>query len=494
MKKEEFKKVLEQIKKYNLTKTFYSSEKFDKWIDSLNDRQIANFNSIGISLEDAKRVDKALISKALLDCVDFDNKLDAILSIKHKDLWFILDNICSYNFLNSSNFYKDIEVLKKAKLIRFPGVIVNNDVFITSPHHDDDIEIIANTSDESKALALTNIAVNEPSIKSEYHKQDMNFIASSDRVYSDYLEKLATNAESLRDKHHLENMELLSTIHDYRPWILNVMGDPEYINSDYNRSEINALVNANSEASSLAVYIFITNPKIEYYNEYISQVLFDPRLHDCALLVKRSEDSIKGKEVPEYDTYLNLLSSLDEEYVFYFESLLSNPNFVYNYYHNSDVNRLLEISKDKKDSFENVYRVMCNSASLNSKYHLNDVELVANAEDKYVRNLLCDIATNKENLDSENHESDMKAIATKYVWEPDMKKTGRLHSLLLYSGVNDPKHNEYLDKVLNNEEIEPIDEVLEHILEVEQDIDSYLGKPKEKTSLKTKIKSLFNRK
>ena len=40
MKKDELKKLISQIRKYNLEKVFDTPDKFDNWLNKLNDKQL----------------------------------------------------------------------------------------------------------------------------------------------------------------------------------------------------------------------------------------------------------------------------------------------------------------------------------------------------------------------------------------------------------------------------------------------------------------------
>lgn len=51
MKNETLNKIIEQIKKYNLSSSFSDVENFKKWVSELNDTQINNFLSFDMDLE-----------------------------------------------------------------------------------------------------------------------------------------------------------------------------------------------------------------------------------------------------------------------------------------------------------------------------------------------------------------------------------------------------------------------------------------------------------
>ena len=48
MNREELKKLIEQIKKYNLTNAFDNTEEFDEWLLKLNEKRIRNFNNLSV--------------------------------------------------------------------------------------------------------------------------------------------------------------------------------------------------------------------------------------------------------------------------------------------------------------------------------------------------------------------------------------------------------------------------------------------------------------
>ena len=126
------------------------------------------------------------------------------------------------------NYYEDMEMISKAPSARYPLWIINEDDFINSPYHKEDLKLIVETlstrkgtdneSDWLVAEALTSVAGNANSINSPYHQKDMQLIANADRkclqwstsISEHSLNTLAINIVSLKDKYHLENMEILA--------------------------------------------------------------------------------------------------------------------------------------------------------------------------------------------------------------------------------------------------------------------------------------------
>ena len=70
--------------------------------------------------------------------------------------------------------------------IRYALWIINSDEFINSKYHNEDLELIAESSTEDKNIefvlkdALAVVAGNRNSINSKYHREDMKLIATSD--------------------------------------------------------------------------------------------------------------------------------------------------------------------------------------------------------------------------------------------------------------------------------------------------------------------------
>ena len=52
MKKETLKKIIEQLRKYEIIDYFGNEEKFIEWVSKLNDTQVSNFLSLDIELSE----------------------------------------------------------------------------------------------------------------------------------------------------------------------------------------------------------------------------------------------------------------------------------------------------------------------------------------------------------------------------------------------------------------------------------------------------------
>ena len=316
MKSDELKKLINQVRKYNLEKVFDTPKDFDKWINSLNSKQIANFNNLTIEPDEIKFPSNFLIDDNLLNCDDYNNRIAAMSKLRNADGWYhLFDRLCSPNFLNSKNYYYDMEMISKASSAQHHLWIVDKDAFINSPYHKEDLKLIIDAKDtpnkdgnENDWLveeALTVVAGNEDSINSPYHQKDMQLIAHagseclqmSHSYPESSLNNLATNKVSLKDKYHLENMQILAKNPASREYLYEIMTNPEIIKGKHYRSEVNALAKAKSSLTAMAMYFYILNPdefeSRRMLNDYYCQ-LWDLGLEFKDTVEIRRKNSIKG--------------------------------------------------------------------------------------------------------------------------------------------------------------------------------------------------------
>ena len=290
MKSDELKKLISQIRKYNLEKAFDTPKDFDKWLKGLSAKQIKNFNSLTVEPSEIQFPVCFLIDEDLLNCDDYNNRIIAMSKIRNADGWYhLFDRLCSPNFLNSKNYYYDMEMISKAPSAQHPLWIVNEDAFINSPYHKEDLKLIIEAKDTPKengneldwlvAEALTVVAGNEDSINSPYHQKDMQLIAHSGseclQMSHSYpessLNNLATNSVSLKDKYHLENMQILAQHPTLGEYLYELMTNPEIIKGKYYRNEVNALATSKSLLTAMAMYFYILNP--DEFNSIMSNIL-----------------------------------------------------------------------------------------------------------------------------------------------------------------------------------------------------------------------------
>ena len=505
MKKEELKKIIEQTRKYKLEKVFESPKEYEEWLNNLNNKQIKNLISLEVDPSEIQFPLGIITNENILNCDDYQNRIKAMTKIKNGKGWYhLFGAFVSPNFLNSKHYYEDIDLISKAPSAQYPLWIIDKDEFINSPYHLEDLKLIVEAKDtiqdEDKkrdwlvACALTIVARNIESIKSPYHRKDMQLIANSGsnclQMNNSYPEEsinnLATNSVSLKDKYHLENMQILAKSPIASEYLYELMTDPDTIKSKYYRNEINALVNAKSIITATALYYYILNPNDNWKRSY-RETLWDNHLdYDDYKEIERN-NTVKGKENPNYLKNLALLNQIDDSVVLYIESLLSNKEIANNPYLEYDIKLLLNAKG--KDTFIYLYKYLININPVNNKHHMKDMELISREENNEKRRWLLGKAINEESINSPYHEFDMEYITKldkdnlSYATREDIH-----YYLFVPNGINHPEHIERLEKLAKGEKIEKGKAVSNYLDELEQNIDEYQEEPKEnQTNKKEKI-------
>ncbi len=300
------KKLIEQLKKYELFEYFSSEEELENWIMRLNSRQLNNFLYLNISREEIKFSPKLLLNKDLLNTEDYATRVIAIASIKNAEGWYhLFDRMLKPVFLNSPKFYQDIETLKRAKSAQMPLWIIGDKTFIQSPFHDEDFEVLVTSRDTSSKDcdflvwdAIATVACNEYSIQSGFHQEDIKTIikysAPSLQGSSTYpkgsIDNLAVNRVSLKDKdYHLENMEILAQNTEIGNFLYAIMSNKKSVYSKHYRAIINEMVEHRENkryAFLLCIYALgeeeakmaLNIQQLNYYNEIIAQYDIDDLL------------------------------------------------------------------------------------------------------------------------------------------------------------------------------------------------------------------------
>ena len=327
--------IVDKIIIYDLLRNFSSKKEILKWISKLNRLQIRNFLSLNIDRKKIKFDTKLLIDENLLNTEDYLNRVNAIVSIDNAKGWeHLFKNLVTPEFLKSEKFYKDIETLKRADCAQTPLWIIGNPDFINSPYHDEDFELLVTAKDNSdKKLdfvvqeAIATIAECSASIKSGYHKDDLNLVVKygSKASASSYPESginiLATNPVSLKSKYHLEDMKILAENQEIGNFLYAVMTDSKTVKSTNYRKIIKEMVDNkdNKEYVFLVCYYALGEyktklverlsshytSKLYYYREDIPDVLrsIDKKINsDDKTDVDELEKNIKSlaKKIQEY--------------------------------------------------------------------------------------------------------------------------------------------------------------------------------------------------
>lgn len=514
MKSDELKKLISQIRKYNLEKAFDTPKDFDKWLNNLSAKQIKNFNNLMVESSEIQFPTPFLIDEDLLNCDDYNNRIIAMSKLKNADGWYhLFDRLCSPNFLNSENYYEDMEMISKAPSAQHPLWIVNEDAFINSPYHKDDLKLIVEAKDTPKEdgneldwlveEALTVVASNVDSINSPYHQKDMQLIAHAGseclQMSSSYpegsLNNLATNSVSLKDKYHLENMQLLAQNPTAGEYLYELMTNPEIIKGKYYRNEVNALANAKSLLTAMAMYFYVLNPdefeSRRMLRDYHSQ-LWDLGLDFKDTMEIRRKNSIKGSNNPNYLQYLALLNQIDDKYVLFVESLLSNKAFASSQYCDYDLNVLL--SAQDKDAFLELYSFMSNEISLNGSHHIKDLDIISKTDNKELRKWLISKAIDEDSINSCYHDYDMEYISKLDLDNIEREILKSIHYYLFVpNGINHPNHIERLEKLSRDETIQSEDTILRHLDYLENNPDNVRVYTEEKPKVLSRIRQIFRK-
>ena len=473
MKNETLKQIISQIKKYDLVNVLRTTDNFEYWISSLNSKQIDNFINLNIDFQEVKNFKSILIDRNLLDCQDYQKRIEAITKLKNGDgCWHLFWRICSKKFLESKDFYKDIEMISKADTVRYCLEAIEEDLFIDSPHHDEDLKLIVEAKDSYIADALVDVAQSVFSINSPYHQKDMLLISKAN--YSvDNLVYLATNENSLKDKYHLENMQILAECinPNANEELFEIMTYERIIQGKNYRKEIEILKNAKSRMNARALYYYIINPDRKFFHdtEYIRSLpselyyLLDkiPRIFDHNL--------IAGSNDPDYLNNLIKISNMDEKLVMHYTALLMNPYFISNQYKDFDL-KVLESITDF-DIFMDLYTLIYKGLEIkDNPHHQSDVILLSKTVDSKIRKWLIERMTNKNN---NNYDYDIEYITKlKLDLISDKIKEEMKYYLFEEKGINDLKHREKLESLLNGVMVERQNSLLEYLNKLEEELNT----------------------
>lgn len=268
-------KVIKQLKRYELDSFFENFDDMKKWIDSLNEVEKNSIINLDIDNKEIRFSLQFLLDRELLSIEDFPSKIKAITTLKNTENGgcdHLLDNLFNKEFFKSKNFYKDIEMASKMKTARYCLWILGDSIFINSPFHEEDLKLLVESYDIKKELHdydlseivwenLATIAKNEASIKSPFHRQDMQLISTVDSSRLQMLDSypecsigyLAQNSISLSDNRHLVNMKKLAENPEIDFLLYGVMTDENFIKNN--------------------LYTQLIDEMIEYKNDKFYEVL-----------------------------------------------------------------------------------------------------------------------------------------------------------------------------------------------------------------------------
>lgn len=495
MNNETLKQIISQIKKYELVDEFKTANSFEYWISSINSKQIDNFINLNIDFQEVKNFKSILIDRNLLDCQDYQKRIEAITKLKNGDgCYHLFWKICSKKFLESKDFYKDIEMISKADTTRYCLKAIQGDLFIDSSYHDEDLKLIVEAKDSYIADALVDVAQNIFSINSPYHQKDMLLISKANHSV-DNLVYLATNENSLKDKYHLENMQILAECitPNVNEELFEIMTYKRIIQGKDYRKKVEILKNAKNRMNARALYYYIVNPREKFFHdaEYISSL--PKELYD--LLGKSSRifdhNLIAGSNDPEYLNNLIKISNMDERLVMHYTALLMNPYFISNQYKDFDL-KVLESITDF-DIFMDLYTLIYDKLDIvDNTHHQSDVILLSKTLDSKIRKWLIERMTNENN---NNYDYDIEYI-TKLELDSinDEIKEEMKYYLFKEKGINDLKHREKLESLLTGVMVERHESLLDYLNKLEEELDTKeIEEPVSNKKAKSRVLSLFKK-
>ena len=363
-------------------------------------------------------------------------------------------------------------MISKADTVRYCLEAIEEDLFIDSPYHGEDLKLIVEAKDSYIAEALVGVAQSVFSINSPYHQKDMLLISKANHSVNN-LVYLATNENSLKDKYHLENMQILAECinPNANEELFEIMTYKRIIQGKDYRKEVEILKNAKSKINARALYYYIINPDRKFFHdtEYIRSLpselyyLLDkiPRIFDHNL--------IAGSNDPDYLNNLIKISNMDEKLVMHYTALLMNPYFISNQYKDFDL-KVLESITDF-DIFMDLYTLIYKGLEIkDNPHHQSDVILLSKTVDSKIRKWRIERMTNKNN---NNYDYDIEYITKlKLDLISDKIKEEMKYYLFEEKGINDLKHREKLESLLNGVMVERQNSLLEYLNKLEEELNT----------------------
>lgn len=467
MKQEELKRIIGQIKRYDLVSEFEEVEDVKRWLENLNERQIGNFINLNIDLSNIKFPKDILLNKAFLNHPDFLHRVDMLIVSGY-------DKRLSSAFLISNYFEDAIKLLDNPMIDEKIKSLLDSDYFINSPYYKSDLDLILKVKNPRVLQLLINLADEEDFIKSPFHESDMKFIASLEDISeekADLLYSYVINDDALNDSWRNENLKVLLNNKYEDGLLFELLTTPDFIEGKYYRQEIEVFTKALTKGNAIAVFKHIDNGAYykdsEFFNYYFNKFGFDFSLE---YLTFGSYASLDKYSHPNYLKDLELLATMNEKIVIFVERLMSwgmfiaNPNFEF------DLNLLESLANSEEfnlEIFADVFRVM--KFAPFSPYHQEDLMIIKNEQRARNRELMVNIATEKYNCDSINHEYDMNfARNLDFELLTEEQITRIFNIMMIPQNIYDSNHITLVEQVLNNNFVSESTNVLTYLNELER--------------------------
>ena len=359
METENLKRIKSKLLEFNLLDCI---EDLDAWINSLNDKALDNF--LNLKLENRNRYEYAEPEyKAILvnlDLLKTDYYLEDVNIINNRSFlseseYYVLYKLASdKTSLNGPSHRHDINLIDRRCAPEVRNVLVTlagNSASLASLHHDEDMELIRDLPfDRYEIRRILDVAIKKECLESPYYRQDMELISKAKNTeYFKALIKVASNEASLNSPFHEKDMALVANAH--------------------NTEMAQMLATVATNEASLAHSII--HPE-------------DMELINNAWHNEMAKSLTKVATCP---------------------SSLNNPDS-----HQADMCLIAnshDVIRYNSNKHKHLAAVATNEASLNSRYHDNDMQMIAKAPyDEY----LISVAVNKASLASPYHKKDMELI------------------------------------------------------------------------------------
>lgn len=464
MKQEELKRIIGQIKRYDLVSEFEEVEDVKRWLENLNERQIGNFINLNIDLSNIKFPKDILLNKAFLNHPDFLHRVDMLIASGY-------NKRLSSAFLISNYFEDAIKLLNNPMIDEKIKSLLDSDYFINSPYYKSDLDLILKVKNPRVLQLLINLADEEDFIKSPFHESDMKFIASLEDISeekADLLHSYVINDDALNDSWRNENLKVLLNNKYEDGLLFELLTTPDFIEGKYYRTEVEYFLKAASPYNAAALYghmiknsslnfkIFDYTRKFGFKSEHLGSIY----LGFCN--VDKITDTNYLKE-------LELLTNMNELIVIFVERLMRNKEFITSPNFEFDLKLLESLAAEEQfnlNIFVDVFRVI--KFAFNEPTHRKDVMLIRNEARDQNRAFMAMIAINENNLQSINHDYDMLFIKNMDFSTLDDEQIRRIEYIMTNSKyINSPKHKDMLEQALNNNFVSENTDILAYLNELE---------------------------
>lgn len=315
--------------------------------------------------------------------------------MKYNDLILLRDKLVEIGLINEieniSKFLKMIKPymiqnilkLNKEDVQAFEDnkkILVNTD-FLKSDNYLSDINTLKNNQD--KKSILYELFQSKSFLNSKYHNEDLNMIIKC--KFPSLLKELAIDGASIKSIYHKADMELLDKYirkvgfkgYDVSNEYVRYVTHPNSIKSPYHNKDKKIILTAsNGFKARILCDVAINNSSITNEN-HESDISIIRKCDNYAALLKLGQLAVNNKSLASKD-------------------------------HKSDM-MLLANCKDEQH-LEELFNIAISKLSIFSEHHISDMNIIANCDKKENVKYLSVLATNDLSVKSKNHKVDMQLL------------------------------------------------------------------------------------